>query len=252
MQHRRYQDPTLLKSDATLEALIRAACEADALEDNAGLRLYAAHDHPYARRVSTASVRRSVLRRTAIAAGLAMAACLVWQVAMPLAGTMQVQDRSPALAGIRPAIAAKPLQIEFAADATPRDDRCVARFTGTANEGGALLALFRAWDRQCGCRTWRLYRWDDGNAIARVRQDESLKFALDVSDMPPTEQLLVVAVASNPETLPGSTGEAEELLACLNSSPLEMQHPEDLAEFASAVETCLPGAAIVAHPFSTE
>jgi hypothetical protein len=246
-----------LDQDATLEALIRAACEVDALERGAGPRMSASGSDTVredagdaARPAGWQPAAPLKLRRIAVAAALAAAACLVLKLAIP-AVAPPAAPGAPSLAGNH--LAGVPLMhIEFAADAAPRDDRCVARFTGVPNEGGVLLALFRAWDRQCGCRTWRLYRWEDGDAVTRIRRDEALNIALDVSDMPPSDQLLVVAVASHPGDLPGDSMEAEQLLACLNSSPLEMQNPEDLTAFASAVEGCLPGASIVAHPFTTE
>ena len=71
--------------------------------------------------------------------------------------------------------------------------------------------------------------------------------------MPPVEQLLVVALARRAADLPGSEVGTEALLACLNSSPLETEFPEDINGFASAVEFCLPpGVTVVSQTFSSE
>ena len=102
-------------------------------------------------------------------------------------------------------------------------------------------------------RVWRLYDWGTGASVALATAGEPLDISIDVTDMPVVEQLLVVALARLPDDLPDDAAESQALLACLNSSSLETDTPEDITGFASAVESCLPpGVTVVSHAFSSE
>ena len=146
-----------------------------------------------------------------------------------------------------------PVSIEHTAIASHDDDGCIARFRNTVQENCVVLAVFRAWDSACQCRQWRLYDWGTGNSVAIATAGQPLDISIDVTNMPVIEQLLVVALARRPADLPEDAADTQALLACLNSSPLETETPEDITSFASAVELCLPpGVTVVSHAFSSE
>lgn len=192
----------------------------------------------------TAAPRRSSVRIGAVVlrgAAMATAACLalfLWQ--------------RPG-AAVAPVTGDIPVTIEYTTHATQADERCVANFRNTAGEDCIVLAVFRVWDSTCECRQWQLYEWERGVSLARAFAGKPLDISIDVTDMPPVEQLLVVALARRQGDLPGSEAGTEALLACLNSSPLETEFPEDIKSFASAVEFCLPpGVTVVSQTFSSE
>lgn len=174
-------------------------------------------------------------------APLAAAACL----AMLL--TLETGVESEAIGGIIP------VHIEHTVLAARDDERCEASFSNTADQNCVVLAVFRMWDAACQCGQWQLYDWGKGAAVARALAGTPLNIAIDVTDMPSVEQFLVVALAHDAADLPHGESETEALLACLNSSPLETEIPEDITGYASALESCLPpGVTVVSHAFNTE
>ncbi len=175
------------------------------------------------------------------ASALATAACLL------LLATLRPVPPSVAVDGMIS------VSIEHTAVAALNDDGCIARFRNTVRENCVVLAVFRAWDSACQCRQWRLYDWGTGDSVAMATVGQPLDISIDVTDMPVVEQLLVVALARRPDDLPDDAAESQALLACLNSSPLETETPEDITGFAAAVKSCLPpGVTVVSHAFSSE
>ena len=194
--------------------------------------------------VVSAAPRRTSGRIAAVVlrgAAMAAAACLallMWQ--------------RPA-ATVAPVTGDIPINIEYTTHAALADERCVASFRNTTGEDCVVLAVFRAWDSTCQCRQWQLYEWEHGASLARAVAGKPLDISIDMTNMPAIEQLLVVALARRAGDLPGSEAGTEALLACLNSSPLETEHPDDIRGFASAVESCLPpGVTVVSQAFSSE
>lgn len=120
------------------------------------------------------------------------------------------------------------------------DGAIVECFEPTATERVSVLAIFHRWHQDCQCMEWQLYEWEDGRRMAELSPDEIHDITIDVTDAPPVAQLLVVAVAKNPDDLPRDEAGAYELLDCLNDVvPPSDAEGSDLA-YASAVQACLP------------
>lgn len=123
-------------------------------------------------------------------------------------------------------------------------------FTLSANEPRSVVVLVRGWERGCRCVQWQTPAVHSGGSqeIFRgtVQPGEDLMVELDVTDHPPIEQHLVVITARNPELLPESINDTEELFCCL-----ERQTPSSDAE--DVAESCLPnGVAVMTQPFTVD
>ena len=126
-------------------------------------------------------------------------------------------------------------------------------FEPIAPEGYALLAVFRLWQADCQCLAWHVYEWEDGQAATELVTDDICGIALDVTDQPPVEQLLLVAIARNPDDLPRDPAQASLLLQCLEDATLPDDAGECAAAYASAAQACLPaGVTVVPQTFLVE
>lgn len=124
------------------------------------------------------------------------------------------------------------------------------QFRSVAREGCFVLAVFRMWNGECQCLAWKVYRWDDGDPLAELDAGQTLDLRLDAADLPPIEQLLVLAVAPRPDGLPDTGEEADALLACLNQRTPTPAEDDRIERYASAVRECLPsGVTVLPHPF---
>jgi len=126
----------------------------------------------------------------------------------------------------------------------------VDQLQSVAREPGYVLALLREWHSDCECLAWNVYRWDDGGAIARVDRGDPIEIALDVSDDPPIEQMLLLAVSPRRDRLPGAEADSDAIIACLNNSVPTPNERRDAGGLALAVQSCLPeGTTVVPHTF---
>ena len=204
-------------NDKWLDSLLRMAVEVDQLESRA------AGQPPYAAGRIDRAPQPLRLRRQVAAA--AVAACL----ALLLVHTPSSDSVAPAIA----------LRIDHCPSTALVGGERTDRFEPSASEHCVVLALFRTYQEECRCLTWRVHEWEDGRPLAELNPDRVLEIALDVTDAPPIEQLLVVAAARLPADLPADFEQAAELLECLNEMfpPTECQADE--SAYASAVRACL-------------
>ncbi len=129
----------------------------------------------------------------------------------------------------------------------------IDRFEPSSPRECAVLAIFRAWHTDCDCLAWQLYEWDDGRPLAELTPEKVHEIMLDVTDAPPLEQLLVIAVAKNPNDLPRSESDTHDLLTCLNKVTPSSDLSDNAAAYASAVRSCLPDSVqIVPQSFCVE
>src|SRR5262249_31951779 len=123
-----------------------------------------------------------------------------------------------------------------AAASGPRE----ATFQPACDAGCALLAIFREWNADCQCLAWKLHQWENGGSVAELPPGQPVDIHLNVTDDPPVEQVLVLAVAQGRDTLPSSGERAAALLECLNDAPLSASAEQDVSAYTSAVAGCLP------------
>jgi hypothetical protein len=121
----------------------------------------------------------------------------------------------------------------------------VDSFQPICEAGCALVAIFREWNADCQCLAWTLHQWADGGSVTVLSPGEQGEIPLNVSDDPPIEQVLLLAVADSQDVLPTGGERADALLACLNDSALSPWHERDAKTYARAVENCLPAGVTV-------
>jgi len=116
-----------------------------------------------------------------------------------------------------------------------------------------MLAVFRAWHQDCQCLAWQLHVWEDGRPSVELLPQDICDIMIDVTDAPPVEQLLLVAIARDPEDLPRNSAQAGDLLDCLNAVIPPSGPNGHVAAYASAVRLCLPeGVTVVPQSFVVE
>lgn len=130
----------------------------------------------------------------------------------------------------------------------------VDHFQPSVADRAAIIAIFRAWNSDCGCLLWQLHRDDRGAVVLDAAPGESLDIPLPVEGVPAIEQLLLLAVSKDRAPLNrAAADDADKLLECLNSSALAVCNADTTA-CASAVQQCLPSGvtvvpqAFVVHP----
>jgi hypothetical protein len=146
-----------------------------------------------------------------------------------------------------------PIRVEYCPGVRLASGARIDRFQPSASERCSVLALFRTYHEECRCLAWRIYEWEDGRPLAELDPEQVVDIALEVTDAPPVEQLLVVAVARRPTDLPADHEQTTELLDCLNevSPPTEWQ--AEASAYASAVKACLgSGVTVVPQSFFVE
>lgn len=233
--------------ERTLDRLLRQVVELDRLEPGQSTHAVASES------ASTRGVGRVMRVRPArperrwvgwIAAGLATAAIVFIALARwPVA--------APGTAPYEAAPAAVPVELvsdEHGKDATNADQR---HFSACAERDGYALVLLREWRAECQCLSWTLQQLESGSQLMRLLAGQSNGIVVDVAGDPPVEQALVVAVASRARDLPRDAAAREQLLTCLNdSAPPELPGGGSSAEWARAVEGCLPdGVTVVQRAF---
>lgn len=113
-----------------------------------------------------------------------------------------------------------------------------------------MLAISRTWDRACSCLVWRVHKWDDGSTVGSADLHTARDLELDVSDSPPVDQMLLLAVARGPESMPTRSDDGKALMECLNSNAPPSALSSDAVFCASTVQACMPqGVTVVPHRF---
>jgi hypothetical protein len=216
------------------ENLVRMALEIDELERGA----------------RTAETLGGVIPAT-IRVGRGRPRLPAWQLAVPAAAAallllalLPSPPRQPSSAF------ASSFRIDYCPAVPPYDGVRIDHFEPSSPEQCAVLAIFNTWEKECQCLAWHLYEWEDGRALAELSPDEIRHIMIDVTDAPPIEQLLVVAIAKDPRDLPSNETQTYELLDCLNEVAPPTDPRESAAAYASAVRACLPDTVtIVPQPF---
>ncbi len=227
--------------DRSLEKLIRMAVEIDELE--AELRTPAAPSLTNAFRVgprlapgqasrSGAPRRRHTLRWFASMAVTAAAACIAaawfWTGQVEPTGT----HSPPVLAEHKP--------MPSRTDGTTR----FAVAPPASGDSYVVLSIFRTWDGECQCRSWRVHRLAPGKTLAQMETGELLDAALASRCVESVERLMVVALAGRPEELPMQSDQAESLLECMELSPNDADRST-----AAMTQSCVPGGLTVRTQF---
>lgn len=218
-------------SDKQLERLLRMAGEIDDLADRA----------TPPRAAGAWGAKRAWLH-----VGAGIAAAVLVSTMLPTAprgpGTS-----SPAVEAIGSMV---PVSVCYSPGAPTDGGARIETFQPVCEIGCALLAIFREWNDECQCLAWTVHHWADGTPVADLAPGQPVDIPLNVSDDPPVEQVLVLAVATSREALTMSGDHADELLACLNETSLSPGPERDLSSYTSAVERCLPeGVTILPQSF---
>ena len=222
-----------------LENLLRMVVEIDGL-DRAARAAPPRIEPPTLRPVRLVRRRPWLLLRFGLVASAA--AVLLLTLAMPH------QTQPEPVAGPQ-----CPLAIDFWSGVPREDGVRMACFEPSTSERCSVLAIFRRWQHDCQCLVWQLYEWEDGRPLAELSPEEISNIALDVTDAPPVEQLLVVAIARNPGDLPTSADQAGILLNCLDDVEPPAGAHAGVSAYATAVQQCLPeGVTVVPRPFLIE
>ena len=241
-------------NDKQLENLLRMACEIDEIERIAGQLAESQNDTP-----PTSPRGRSVVADNA---GLrwrhGSSRRRTWRVAVSIgalaaAACVSLLIRSPTQQRAVHKTAAGLLDIAYCPGVPLQDGQRVDRFEPNTREYCVVLAIFRSWHNGCRCLTWQLHEWEDGRTLAEVAPGEAPEIALDVTDAPPVEQLLLIAFSPHASDLPSSEDEVNGLLDCLNdiTPPTEVCESADVC--ALAAESCLPdGVTVVPRSFFVE
>lgn len=223
-------------NDKDLENLVRMAAEIDEFE-------HAARTFEPLGGIIPSTIRLEPRRRRQP----------VWQLGIPAAAAAAAL----LMALLPPAADRKPISAfvsSFHIDYCPAvpcyDGVRIDHFEHSSPEQCAVLAIFNTWEKDCQCLAWQLYEWEDGRALAELSPDEVRSITIDVTDAPPIEQLLLVAIAKNPSDLPSNETQTYELLDCLNEVAPPTNPHESAAAYASAVRSCLPDTVtVVPQPF---
>jgi len=241
-------------NDRELESLLRMVCEIDEIERTAGVSAPPAEQRQPALHRGAPPVHGEKRRplaalrfarrpwRGALALGaLAAAACLMLVFRAPTQPRRYYQA------------AAIPLDVAYCPGVADAHGQRVDRFEPTTPEYCVVLAIFHKWQNGCRCLTWQLHTWEDGRTVAEVRPGEAPEIALDVTDAPPVEQLLLVAISSRASDLPSDEAELDGLLDCLNDITPPTDGCENAEVCARAAQSCLPaGVTVVPRSFFVE
>lgn len=222
-------------NDADLENLVRMAAEIDALEHAARSSDPLGDDSAGTIRFDRTRDRRSRWRLGVSAAAVAAAAALL----------LTLLPSSPARQ--------PPFEIAYCPSAPRYDGVRIDRFEPSTPQQCAVLAIFHSWEKDCQCLAWQLYEWEDGRPLAEFTPEQVHDITIDVTDAPPLEQLLVIAIAKNPRDLPSNEADTHDLLNCLNELAPPTDPRDSARVYASAVRACLPDSVkVVPQPFFVE
>ena len=212
-----------MSGDEKLEQLIRMAIEADEVARGGADRSF----------LSNPARRRAIVRRL-VSPALAAAASLLL--------VLQLSPTGPD-SRLRPSIAsavALSASLDYCPAVATHTGTRVDRFEPVVGEPCVVLAIFHSWQDECQCLEWQLYEWEDGGALAEMTPDQLREITLDVTDAPPVQQLLVVAIARQASDLPRNDEQTTRLVHCLNEVQPPTAPGENTDEYASAVRACLP------------
>jgi hypothetical protein len=176
---------------------------------------------------------------------------ILWRIAVPAAAAAALALAFFPTPASRETVASVPsVAIEYWPGEHGDDGVRVDCFESTSTERCSVMAIFHSWRHECQCVEWQLYEWEDGRPLAELSPDEVRGIALDVTNAPPVEQLLVVAIAKDPTDLPEDEAAAIGLIACLDEVAPASAEDDRANEYAAAVRTCLPKSVRVVHqPF---
>jgi hypothetical protein len=222
-------------NEKNLENLVRMASEIDELE-----------------RAARASDRLDDVAPATIKFDRARQRPSLWRLGLPAAAAAALLLALLPTTAYRPpsAALASSFQIDYCPTVPRYDGVRIDHFEPSSEERCTVLAIFNTWQKECQCLAWQLYEWEDGRALAELSPNEVHRITIDVTDAPPVEQLLVVAIAKNPSDLPSDEKQTYELLDCLNEVAPPTDPRESAAAYASAVRSCLPDSVtIVPRPF---
>ncbi len=146
-----------------------------------------------------------------------------------------------------------PVSVEYLPTRAALDQPRLDRLRSCSEQDVYTLVLVRGWSSECACVRWDVHEFSEGTLLARLEAGEPLEIILDVSDSPPIEQAVFLAIAQHGGMLPADRAREAALLACLNDAappePIDLQ-PARLGE---SVAACLPtGVSVVRHPFVVE
>lgn len=221
-------------NDRELEHLLRLTAQLKRFESDCG------EDLPVARRVGARRLVLSWVHYVATAA----AAALVW-AALPSALNVSPGGSSSAKSA-RAASVVSPVGVRVCSAplAQPRGDRSASyRVQPTVNEACDVFALLRTWSSDCGCLTWEVHRFDDGQTITHAARGE----AVDIAGSE-TAEVVVLAVSRDRGVLPSRGDEAAAVLACLDENSRDSMVAPSATSSATIAASCLPrGVTIVSH-----
>lgn len=219
-------------SDTNLENLVRMAAEIDAFERAAQVGAPKDDAAPATIRFDDTRDWRS---RWRLGVSVAAAATLLLALLPP----------SPARHA--------PFEIAYCPSVPRYDGVRIDRFEPSSGQQCAVLAIFHTWEKECQCLAWQLYEWEDGRPLAEFTPEQVHDITIDVTNAPPLEQLLVIAIAKNPRDLPSNEADTHNLLDCLNELAPPTDPRDSATAYASAVRACLPDSVkVVPQPFFVE
>lgn len=152
-------------------------------------------------------------------------------------GLLAVMFPRPPAESTRAGMSAAAVSVDYQA---PADDSAVGMILPCTRRPAVALVLFRVWDGECQCISWRVHRGPDGAIVVQLYPDEAVAIPLDVSEAPPVEQAVLLAVASAEDELPVSKVDRERLLACLNGVCPPVLPGDRPLENPTDVLPCLP------------
>lgn len=218
-------DPQHGPSDVQIDRLLRGLIEADALQE----------DQRLGQRFGTTT---------------GWSRAVTWTARLVVAAALVLALRTPVTAPLPPTLPAPVLAIDYQAGSPADTAARIATFRPCADRDAYALVLFRRWSEECACLTWRVHKRADGSPLLRLVAGEPVEIALDVSESPPVEQFIILALARRRGDLPTDGDDARRLLDCLNDAAPPSWASEPGEHYAAAVQSCLPESAqVVRHPF---
>ena len=226
MNNRRYI------SEEEFEQLVRCAVELEQLDADAAGESSRSTD----RRVLSLTGDSRLRRWIDLAVPLTAAALVIWSF-LPNWHPSRGVDHPVQHA---PLVKADTMDLSYWPGEADDDGARVDCFQAHAAENCSVVAVFHRWYEDCQCLDWQLYSWEDGRPLADLSAQDVEDITLEVTDAPPVEQLLVIAIARNPADLPRDETEALALIACLEEVAPDADENEAASQYASAVRSCLP------------
>jgi hypothetical protein len=119
--------------------------------------------------------------------------------------------------------------------------------TPAAKDKCVVMAMFRDTDGRCSCVQMRETEWRDQRRLAEVPRAEIRNVALQSPCSSDAEQVLILAMEGQSETLPRNQHEAEVLAQGLSTAAASVGRHADVASLAyTLMPALMPGATVVA------